>query len=172
MNHSYQKQSGVTLIIVLIVLILIALLGTTSIKSATLSEKMAGNLHNQQVLFQAAEQALHFCEQTVLAFAKNPERYQLDPAPIEADENTNNFAVESNWADDLKTSEVVGIKDSLHLAREPRCMVELINDRSQLPETLRSFEEKSLIYPYRITVRAYGTAQTDSVISLQSYLRI
>ncbi len=167
-NH----QAGVTLIIVLIVLVIISLLGITTIKSATMNEKMAGNLSMQLTTFHAAEQALRYCEQTVQAYAQYPDRYRMDPAPLEADENTNNFEVDANWSDDQKSMVITGLKESLHLSKAPRCMVELINDRTQLPEISRSYEDKPLIYPFRITVRAYGPASTDSVISLQSYLRI
>lgn len=165
-------QGGVTLLIVLIVLVAITLIGIGAIKSATLSEKMAGNLRSQQTTYQAAEQALRYCERVVLQYANNPDKYKLDPAPLEADEATNNFEVEANWSDDKKTMDVVGMKEALKLSRQPRCMVELVNDRTQLPANVRSFDDKPLIYPYRITVRAYGAANVDSMVSLQSYLRI
>lgn len=172
MVHSNDKQAGVTLVIVLIVLVVITLLGITTIKSATLSEKMAGNQRKQQVTFQAAERALRYCEQAVLAYAKNPDHYELEPAPFEADENTNHFEDEENWNDVQKFIPIAGLKEALNLSMDPKCMVELINDRTQLPEIARSFDDKPLIYPYRITVRAYGPVNTNSVISLQSYLRI
>lgn len=166
------RQRGATLLVVLVMLVAVTLIGIGSIKSATLTEKMAGNLRNQQIVYQAAEQALRYCEQSVLQVAANPDKYQLDPAPLETDENTNHFEEEANWNDDKKSMDVLGMKDALKLSKNPRCMVELINDRSKLPATARSFDDKPLVYPFRITVRAYGTLNAGSVVSLQSYLRI
>ena len=173
MPHKNKRaQRGVTLLIVLIMLTAITLIGIGAIKSATLSERMAGAMRNQQLTYQAAEQALRYCERAVIQVAADPDKYKLEPEPLEADENTRHFEEEASWTDDKKTMDIAGMKEALNLSKAPRCMVEFINDRSRLPANARSFEDKPLIYPYRITVRAYGTANTDSVVSLQSYLRI
>jgi len=53
-----QRKSGAVLIISLIILLLLTLIGVTAIQTTSLEEKMAGNLRNQNLAFQAAETAL------------------------------------------------------------------------------------------------------------------
>jgi type IV pilus assembly protein PilX len=52
------QQKGAVLMISLIVLLLITLIGTAAIQTSTLEEKMAGNLFDKNIAFQAAESAL------------------------------------------------------------------------------------------------------------------
>ena len=56
------SQRGATLIVALLFLILITILGISSVSSITLEEKMAGNSRDQQIAFQAAESALRDAE--------------------------------------------------------------------------------------------------------------
>jgi type IV pilus assembly protein PilX len=51
-------QSGAVLIISLIMLLLLTIIGASSIQTTSLEEKMAGNLRNANLAFQAAESAL------------------------------------------------------------------------------------------------------------------
>ncbi len=53
-----DRQHGATLAIVLIFLVLVTLIGVTALTTTTLEEKMAGNLKEQNLAFQAAEAAL------------------------------------------------------------------------------------------------------------------
>lgn len=52
------QESGVTLVISLILLIVVSLLGLSAMRSTTLEEKMASNTQDQSLAFQAAEAAL------------------------------------------------------------------------------------------------------------------
>ena len=55
---NFHRKSGAVLIISLIILLLLTLIGATAIQTNTLEEKMAGNLRDQNLAFQAAESAL------------------------------------------------------------------------------------------------------------------
>lgn len=57
-----RKQSGVVLIISLVMLVLLTLLGITSMQVNGLEEKMAGNNKDKNIAFQAAEAALRDAE--------------------------------------------------------------------------------------------------------------
>ncbi|MDO9359480.1 MAG: PilX N-terminal domain-containing pilus assembly protein [Polaromonas sp.] len=59
-------QSGVVLIISLIMLVVISLLATLSIRNATSSEKVSANVRTTELASQAAEIALRYCEEAVL----------------------------------------------------------------------------------------------------------
>ncbi len=57
MNTRY-KQSGTILVISLIILLVMTVLVVTSLRGATMEEKMSGNTFDRQLAFQAAEAAL------------------------------------------------------------------------------------------------------------------
>ncbi|MEL6300417.1 MAG: PilX N-terminal domain-containing pilus assembly protein [Pseudomonadota bacterium] len=82
-----HKQSGVVMVIALIALLLLSLIGTTSIKSSTIQERISGNLRDQDLAFQAAEAALHDAEDflrsitTLAAFNNVAGLYTTDNAP-------------------------------------------------------------------------------------------
>lgn len=60
-----QKQTGAALITSLVFLVILTLLGVSSMTSSTLEEKIAGNMLNKQASFQAAEAALREGEQDI-----------------------------------------------------------------------------------------------------------
>jgi type IV pilus assembly protein PilX len=81
MNGSslYQKQSGVVLVISLIMLVLLTLIGVTSMQVTGLEEKMAGNMKSNNLAFQSAETALREGEVWLAASVAEP---AVDSAPV------------------------------------------------------------------------------------------
>jgi len=61
-----QDQSGVTLLVVLVLLIVISLLGVAVMRSSGMQESMSANLRDRALAFQAAETALRVAQQDVL----------------------------------------------------------------------------------------------------------
>ena len=61
-NDMKKKQTGVALIVSLIMLILMTLLGVTAMKTSLMEEKMAGNSRDLSLAFQAGETALREAE--------------------------------------------------------------------------------------------------------------
>jgi type IV pilus assembly protein PilX len=57
-HNQSQHQSGAVLIVSLIMLLVLTIIGVTSMRSATLEEKMAANSMNYNVTFHAAESAI------------------------------------------------------------------------------------------------------------------
>jgi type IV pilus assembly protein PilX len=53
-----MHQSGAVLVVSLIMLLLLTLIGVTAMQSTSLEEKMAGNMRDRSIAFQAAEAAL------------------------------------------------------------------------------------------------------------------
>lgn len=58
-----KSERGAALLVALIMLLLITILGVSAMQTTTLEEKMAGNLRDRHVAFQAAEAALRAGEQ-------------------------------------------------------------------------------------------------------------
>jgi len=65
-QSSKTSQSGVVLVISLIMLLLLTLIGITSVQVTSLEEKMAGNIRSQNLAFQAAESALRAGEDVLM----------------------------------------------------------------------------------------------------------
>lgn len=57
-NTTYRRQQGSALIIGLIIVLMMTLLGITTLRTTVLQERMAGNERDMNVAFQAAEAAL------------------------------------------------------------------------------------------------------------------
>ncbi len=62
-NHS--RQRGAVLLVALIMLLLLTILGAAAMRDTNLQERMAGNMRDHNLAFQAAEAALRFAEQEV-----------------------------------------------------------------------------------------------------------
>lgn len=58
-----RHQHGFSLVMVLIFLVLLTILGVTAMQTSTLEERMAGNLRDENIAFQAAESALREAEE-------------------------------------------------------------------------------------------------------------
>ncbi|MFQ5660924.1 MAG: PilX N-terminal domain-containing pilus assembly protein [Gammaproteobacteria bacterium] len=58
MTAIHSKQNGAALFVCLMLLLVMTLIGVSAITSSTLEEKMAGNIRNKHLSFQAAEAAL------------------------------------------------------------------------------------------------------------------
>ena len=63
--RAYQR--GVVLIVALVVLLVLSLLGISGMQNTVLEERMAGNMYDRNLAFQAAEAALRAGELAVLA---------------------------------------------------------------------------------------------------------
>ena len=63
----HGRQRGVVLIIALVMLVVISLLAALSLRNATSSEAVSGNVRTTELATQSAEMALRFCEDKVVA---------------------------------------------------------------------------------------------------------
>jgi type IV pilus assembly protein PilX len=64
-NNQASKQTGVSLVIVLVFLIMLTLVGATSMQTAGVEERMAANGRDRTTAFEAAETALRIGEAAV-----------------------------------------------------------------------------------------------------------
>ncbi len=77
-NQSFGRdhQQGIALVVGLIFLLLMTLIGVTAIQTTSLDERMAGNVRDRNLAFQAAEAALRDAEQDIRGIGDTPR----DPA--------------------------------------------------------------------------------------------
>lgn len=169
--QSISNQRGLVLPLVLIFLVVMMLLGTAAIRNVTLEEKMAGNLRNRDLAFQAAEQALRFCENAIQNTVLIPVNVQ---GPIAGKDY---WEVPANWDNSAISVEVPRSKseddvNSPKLAKLPRCLVELITTPlilSPLRTAGQGEESGNKITQYRVTAQGVGL-DANTVVQLQSYL--
>jgi type IV pilus assembly protein PilX len=188
--NSIQLQSGAVLVISLIMLLLLTLIGTTGMSVTSLEEKMAGNLRDRNLAFQAAESALERGEAAAAAATPsitcpggaNPAGYYLPlDANCDGTKETTHIWDTAVWTDDTKsipyntdgnatTVDLTGLKEN------PRYIVEdmgtvCLDAGGALVTTLPCSSPNVSHHNYRITARATG-GTTNSVVVLQSLRQI
>lgn len=72
--HRFKQQQGATLLFALVLLLLMTVLGLSSIRGVSLQERMASNLNERDLAFQAAEAALLAAEHEIFL---NPDPFGM-----------------------------------------------------------------------------------------------
>jgi type IV pilus assembly protein PilX len=169
-----KDEEGAVLITSLILLLLLTLLGVASMQTTTLEEKMAGNLEQKALAFQAAEAGLRDAESwlnnTVILpdFDGTKGLYQ----PADVDETPNWKAVD--WTSDTAVrtyqSADLGVTPPYPL---PRYIIEFMNemavDYSDSEKLMPEPEDKQGVY--RITSRGVSTNGRGEVILQTTFIR-
>lgn len=182
--NGYSRQSGFALIVGLVVLLLLTLIMVTALKMASLEERMAGNLRNENIAFQAAESALREAEALIRSNALvldldgdgtneanpfNPLRlssgpFQNSTAPLcvhgLCGEST---PPQSESIRTLTSSEIRTAEMDISGIPEPQYVIELIRID---PST----DSRRVYATFRITARAWGEVP-NSLVQLQSTYR-
>jgi len=70
--QTVNKQQGVALIMALLFLLITTLLGVSAMQSSVMEERMAGNMHDHNMAFQAAESGLQDGGDWLLSLAGRP----------------------------------------------------------------------------------------------------
>lgn len=140
-----SRQGGVVLVMALIVLVLVTILGVSTLRTTTLQEKMAGNSRDRDKALQAAEAAVQACLAEVAGGT-----YALPLTPA-ATGTPARWDVAANWTDSSKSKEVT-VAATGGLFGNPRCMVEALDAAKG---------------SYRVTGRAVGGSE-QTVVMLQA----
>jgi type IV pilus assembly protein PilX len=164
MQSKAAYQSGAVLIISLIMLLLLTLIGTTGMQSTSLEEKMAGNIRDKNLAFQAAESALKASEASLISPAVLPTFTDAGTGGFYKDTSTIPTA-SAILTDSFWTTNPVATSSVSTLGNGITTPVYIIQ---QLPAAcFGTCPPGSTSTPYRITVRATG-GTTNAVVILQS----
>lgn len=152
-----RYQAGVVLIMALIMLVIISLLATFSIRNAVSTEAISGNVRTTQLATEAAEMALRYCEDGVAqSFAPTP---TFIISPVLAYSTTPKWKNLANW--DGSTSLTGSVPTYLAVIptsvlggtasfkRPPECMVERMT-------VVNSTGVLSTTSTFVITARGFG----------------
>ncbi len=170
----YNKhQSGIALMIGLVMLLLLTIIMIAAMRVTMLEERMAGNLRNHNIAFQAAESALREAEAFIDSGDAVFDPLMLSNGPFQ---NTAPFCVNGLCgtslplqSDQLSTlSSAVMQTAATGIATipfEPEYIIELIR-------TDPSTDSSRLYAIFRITTRAWGGDSKNSLVQLQSTYRL
>jgi type IV pilus assembly protein PilX len=167
-----RSQHGVVLIIALIILAVISLLAVTSIRNASSTISVSGNVRTTELATQAAEIALQHCENLILQV--------LTDSPL----NIDNYLINSLDWQDVDTWD--SNRDEVHLIpldlvatykRVPECVVERMVVGKAVSAGVYAESPNAL---FRIIARGFGPEVTSdvsgrpagSVVWLQSQIKI
>jgi type IV pilus assembly protein PilX len=150
-----SRQNGAALIVALIFLLLMTILGTSSMRTSTMQERMSGNIRDYNLGFQGAEAALRGAEQYLRDTAVLPEfddtggHYVVNSGnrPVWAGAAISNGNGYISYADDIQGT-----------AARPRYFIErLITARPAGTETETGVPVDEIFY-FRVTAVGYGGA--------------
>jgi type IV pilus assembly protein PilX len=153
-RSSATKQAGVVLIISLIMLVVISILATLSIRNATSSETVSGNVRTTELASQAAEIALRYCEEALVQITFGTGSLTSLPTVLTY-ASPPAWQTISNW--DGSTSAPFVIPDasvnqadaSVTFNRPPECLVERV-------QVVDGTGVVSTTSTYTITARGFG----------------
>jgi type IV pilus assembly protein PilX len=158
-QHFQKKHAGVVLVISLIFLVLLTLIGITGMQLSGLQEKMASNMSDKNIAFQAAEDALKTAENKVIELHEGKTVFNCLPSNPEdglfnqnMHENEPDVEAGSFWSStDVLCVNTVNSVCRPQDARQPKYIIQCLSQAGL----------------YRITAFARG-ATADSMVILQS----
>lgn len=157
-----KRQNGSVLVISLILLMLLTMIGVSAMQNTGLEERMAGNMRNRNLAFQAAESALRAGEAVLGAHGALPDftgangMYESNAAPPGAFADWTNNTVEF--------SEITG-----HVAQAPRYVIQRVIDTGGPVGAGIPTENQMLMY--RVTARGVGGTDTAVAVVQSTFKR-
>ncbi|MGQ3890406.1 pilus assembly PilX family protein [Legionella sp. CNM-4043-24] len=161
-----SRQRGTTLAIALLMLLVLTLLGISTIQVTSMQEKMTANLQDKELSFRAAESALAAGEIWLMAQGTLPRvSVNCTAWPCVQEERSNfNFASQSlSWWAGNSTAYASGL-DNVNTA--PRYVIEFLQFVPDSP-AVGNAGTGAGVYYYQITARGTGSTN-DSVSILQT----
>ena len=169
-TFSRNQQRGAVLIISLIMLLVLTLLGVTSMRTTILEEKMAGNLRDKNTSFQAAETALRDGEaliETLLATSSfDGTSGRLGSADTDPD-----FFASATW-DPGEDNSIAYSGTMSGVAEQPRYIVKFVKEVTSDTGSLKvggyGDGGTNSVNNFRVTAKGTGQSESSSTI-LQAY---
>ncbi|MGD8593752.1 MAG: PilX N-terminal domain-containing pilus assembly protein [Gammaproteobacteria bacterium] len=159
-----KHQRGAVLITSLIILLLLTIIGVTSMRSSIMEEKIAQNTRDQLVSFESAESALVDANDWITDLTAEPktcDELSADCSVYNKDAVTNIAEKQPDWWENSDNSQTFS-KEITEAATDPNYIVEY---RAYIPDSLRQGHEATtgkLIL--RVTASGTGISDTAQTI--------
>lgn len=173
-TKSWRRQQGAALVVSLIFLFVMTIIGIMGMQVTSLEEKMAGNMRERNLAFQAAESAARAGEKYLSsaglpAFNCAVGLYKADDVNCDGTKETARVWEAVNWS----TTAVVSYADGAKLANVSAFPAYIVEELPAVPETGGSLEAgvpKDVNY-YRVTARGIGGSPGAVAIVQSVYKR-
>ena len=178
-----KQQTGTVLAVSLIILLVLTIIGVSSLSTSSLEEKITGNFRDREIAFQAAEAALAYAESfaanninSTSVFTDSNGYYSSGNGPTSANalDGANGPAASDYWWTGSNSQVLPTANEVVEVKTQPRFAIEYRGDVGEEQGTdinLGGYGESSgsgVISSFRITVRATGLSDNTWVV-LQSY---
>jgi type IV pilus assembly protein PilX len=169
LTKTLRQQDGAALLVCLIILVLVTLIGLTTMKSSVLQERMSGGNSDRTQAFEAAELMLRDAERHVQLNLTSVSGFVLGCANglCLAPSNGSSAADQVDWDGPLVGSygQGTGAAALSGLPRQPKYIIELL---AEMPPPLgNGMAIANYGTAYRVTVLGYGK-QPATRVMLQS----
>ena len=170
-NKLTNRQNGSVLVISLIILVAMTLIGITAMRTSVLEEKMAGNLRDKELAFQAAEAALRAAEQNIQDSVISTVAFDTDGSDGLYDKSDVRIWENISW-DETDSLEYTAFGSSYNIKTAPRYVIQHLvttgneNDALNL-DNMGQGTGGGNVESFLITVRASGGAN-KAYVYLQS----
>lgn len=166
-----RRQRGSTLIICLVFLLILTMIGISSIQNSTLQEQMSGSARDYNSAFQAAESALRKGEiylqlATLGNFDGSGGRYMICSNPA----STATECVPPSWRNKASTGWIAqtGV---VNVNSQPQYIIEKYPLIVDVNAPLAADQVPVTIDMYRITARGFGVSENSMVVLQSSFRR-
>lgn len=172
MTGHKKHQSGIAIIVALIILLILTLIMITALRVTTLEEKMSSNSQNHNIAFQAAESALREAEAYINSGAVPFNPLKLSGAPFRDTSSphcvnglcNDSEGVQSDAFPDIDGTMITATTGISPIAAEPQYIIELIR-------TDPSVDSSRIYATFRVTARGWG-GDINSLVELESTYKI
>lgn len=162
-----RTHKGSTLIVTLLLLLVISLLGVSSMQTAQMQQKMSSNIQDKEYSFNAAESALSAGEAWLLGLTAEPNVFEscaVYPCVQEVMQNVNLVQQDDEWWSSHAASYDGGFKK---FSTPPKYIVEFLQFVPDSPIIGDSSMKSKGMHYYQIT--AYGVgASSEATTILQT----
>ncbi len=187
-NRALSHERGSVLVLALVLLVILTLLGLSGMETATLEERMAGNVRNKQLSFNAAETALRGGEAFLATTVGNtrPNATNSSPGSSEVWEDNApdpNSSVDRFWWNEATgawwdgssvsvTYDADSSGDTSHLvAQQPQYLIEELYSQEAGGSLVGGYTAAPRRYFYRITARGMGKNETAETFLQTTFVR-
>jgi type IV pilus assembly protein PilX len=172
LKNIHHKQTGVVLVIGMLMLIVLTLIGLTGMRMSTFEEKMSGNLKDKHVAFEAAEAALMVAEADIEANIISTGTFDTDGTDGLYDDRNEQIWKLIDWnstdsTNDNEAIEYSAFDSAYKVNKEPRYVIEHYATVREATDTLNLGNYNTTTGAgetemFRITAR--GTGSNDSAV--------
>lgn len=160
MNRPFNKfhsMTGSALIVSLIILLVMTLLGITAMSTTTLEEKMAGNMRDSNLAFQAAEAALRAGETMANGLSS--------PCGGPCFSGNADYLADTFWSTNGQAYSAIDVNNT-YLAASPLFVIEELDEDF---DSIKKGDVETGRRYYRITARGTGGSTTSRVVLQSTY---